>query len=455
MKKILQHTKKETIKAVVHCQGSHAFTMSIASGLLPEVTRVVANSTAMTPKVRNAAAIKLPIALGTLGKMTDYFDPQYGLYAPSFSAKLMDFMVDVTHHECRNAVCKHSSFVYGVGFPTLWSHHNLDPSTHDWIEGEFAHVPVSLFRQTRACLKAGHLVPAMDYPEIPTQLGREAPRTNAVFTFITGGDNHTFRPIAMRNSWKFFNRHSPVPPGAPPKHGFKEYPGYGHLDMFLGQYAAVDVFPDIIGWLSEGSMTGMRFRETMTGRVALRTADPVAGYASPSAFAVTMRAAIDVEDVAAFVSSKVPTARLRAELVIPVLGGRFLSNDGKFELFKLGTGLDGKRARLMTYTARFENGDRAYEMTAVKYLQPSWQLWGDSTTAHVVLEDVTVYEGAFRPRHAAGFIKVSPTSFLVQLTTMRGFGARTTWSERRRAVQTYVRFFVQGLAKTYLCRLSW
>jgi hypothetical protein len=42
-----------------------------------------------------------------------------------------------------------------------------------------------------------------------------------------------------------------VPPGAPTRHGFKEYPGYGHLDMFLGQYAAVDVFPDIIGWLSE------------------------------------------------------------------------------------------------------------------------------------------------------------------------------------------------------------
>jgi alpha-beta hydrolase superfamily lysophospholipase len=251
VEKIIAETGSETVKAVVHCQGSHAFTMSIAAGLLPKVTRVVANSTAMTPTVRRAAAIKLPIALATLGRSMDYFDPQYGLYAPSFGAKLMDFMVHMTHFECRNAVCKHSSFVYGVGFPTLWSHQNLDTATHDWIKGEFAHVPVSLFRQTQACLKAGHLVPAMDYPQIPTQLGVERPRTDAVFTFITGGDNNTFRPIAMRNSWKFFNRHSPVPPGAPTRHGFKEYPGYGHLDMFLGQYAAVDVFPDIIGWLSE------------------------------------------------------------------------------------------------------------------------------------------------------------------------------------------------------------
>ncbi|TPG32792.1 hypothetical protein [Mycolicibacterium hodleri] len=203
-------------------------------------------------------------------------------------------------------------------------------------------------------------------------------------------------------------------------------------------------------------MTGMRFRETMTGRLALRASDPVAGYASASAVAATMRAAIDITDVAAFVSSEVPTARLRAELVIPVLGGRFLSTDGgEFALFKQGDGRDGKPARWMTYTARFENGDRAYEMTAIKYLQPSWHLWGDSTTAHVVLKDVTKYEGSFRRRHAAGFIKISPTSFLVQLTTMRGFGAGTTWSDRCRAVQAYARFFIRGLAKTYLCRLRW
>jgi alpha-beta hydrolase superfamily lysophospholipase len=244
-------TGSETVKAVVHCQGSHAFMMSIASGLLPSVTRVVANSTAMTPTVRRAARIKLPIALETLGKFMDYFNPQYALYAPSFGAKLMDFMVHLTHHECRNAVCKHSSFVYGVGFPTLWSHHNLDDATHDWIAGEFAHVPVSLFRQTHDCLVAGHLVPAKDYSEIPEQLGVQAPMTDAVFTFITGSDNHTFRPIGMRNSCDFFNEHSPVPPGAAPKHGFKEFPGYGHLDMFLGQYASVDVFPHVIGWLSE------------------------------------------------------------------------------------------------------------------------------------------------------------------------------------------------------------
>jgi hypothetical protein len=57
-----------------------------------------------------------------------------------------------------------------------------------------------------------------------------------------------------------------------------------------------------------------------------------------------------------------------------------------------------------------------------------------------------------RPWRAAGFIKISPGSFLVQLTTMRGFGEGRGLLERCRAVLTYAVFFVEGLAKTYFCR---
>ena len=235
----------KTIKAVVHCQGSHAFMMSIASGLLPEVSAVVANSTAMHPRVRRSAAIKLPIALASIGKMTDWFNPQFGLYASSFSARILDLLVRLFHHECNNAVCKHSSFTYGVGFPTLWNHENLDDVTHDWIKGEFAHVPVSLFRHTRKCLKAGRLVPWRGYPEIPRRIGLEAPRTDADFLFITGADNRTFHPKGMRKTYGFFRDNSQG------RSAFREPTGYGHLDTFLGQYASVDIFPHIIDWLSD------------------------------------------------------------------------------------------------------------------------------------------------------------------------------------------------------------
>ncbi|UXA18256.1 alpha/beta hydrolase [Mycobacterium sp. SMC-4] len=242
---ITRRTGHDKVKAVVHCQGSHAFMMSITAGLLPDVTRVVANSTALHPRVRRAAMVKLPLALWTFGNLTDYFNPQYGLYAPRVLPKVMDWMVRAFHHECRNAVCKHSSFVYGFGFPTMWDHDNLDDATHDWIKGEFAHVPVSLFRQTRDCLVAGHLVTARNYPQLPHRLGVDAPKTDAVFTLITGTQNRTFHPSGMQRSFAYLDRHTPD------KHRFHTFSGYGHLDIFLGQYAAHDVFPHILGWLRD------------------------------------------------------------------------------------------------------------------------------------------------------------------------------------------------------------
>jgi hypothetical protein len=193
----------------------------------------------------------------------------------------------------------------------------------------------------------------------------------------------------------------------------------------------------------------------MTGRVALNCTDPVAGYASSSAFAASMHASIEIADVAEFVSSAVPTARLRAELVIPVVGGRFVSEDGTFQLFAPGPGLDGKPARLMVYDAVLVNDDRRIHMCANKYLEPSWRPWRDSTTAHVTLTEISVREDGARPWCAAGFIKISPRGFLVQLTTMRGFGEGSSWKQRRRAVLTYAGFFVGGLLKTYVQRIRW
>lgn len=242
---ILQRTCSTVggVKAVVHCQGSHAFMMSIASGLLPEITTVVANSTAMHPRVRWSASVKLPFALKTLGKTTEWFNPQHGLYASSFSARVLDLLVRLFHHECDNAVCKHSSFIYGVGFPTLWSHHHLDEVTHDWIKGEFAHVPVSLFRQTHRCLAAGRLVPVRGYPDIQPGVAIHEPMTDANFLFMCGSDNKTFHPSGMRKTFEHFTTRT---------RGTQEHweiTGYGHLDPFLGKYAAEDVFPRVIAFL--------------------------------------------------------------------------------------------------------------------------------------------------------------------------------------------------------------
>jgi hypothetical protein len=244
--KIRAETGADKVKAVTHCQGSCAFMMAITAGLLPDVSSVVANSCALHPIIPRPAWFKLPLAVNTLGLFVKYFNPQWGLHAPGFWPKAIDLGVRVTHHECDNPVCKHASFTYGLGFPTMWDHENLDDATHEWIKGEFAHVPMSLFRQIANSIAAGELVSTGRYPnELPPLFTTQPPQTNARFVFMTGDRNRTFSPEAMARTFEFFERF------APGKHIFQKVAGYGHLDMFFGRNAHRDVFPFIIDQLNK------------------------------------------------------------------------------------------------------------------------------------------------------------------------------------------------------------
>ena len=240
-------TGASTVKAVIHCQGSTSFMMSAVAGLLPDVDTVIANAVALHTVVPRLALMKSRLATGIVSRLLPYINPQWGLSAPGVWPKLIDLYVRATHHECNNIVCKHASFTYGSGFPTLWRHENLNDEIHEWLKGEFAHVPTSFFRQMARCLNAGHLVSTGVYDGIlPRSFVETAPKTDARFVFLGGEHNDCFLPESMARTYDFFDRH------APGKHAFQELAGYGHLDVFMGKDAARDTFPLIIDELKRG-----------------------------------------------------------------------------------------------------------------------------------------------------------------------------------------------------------
>ena len=244
---IRQHTGADHLKAVIHCQGSTSFMMALVAGLLPEVTNVVSNAVALHTLVPPLARLKSIVATNTVGRLFTYVNPQWGNYARGFRPRLIDWWVRATHHECRNAVCRHASFTYGSGFPTLWLHENLDELTHEWLKGEFAHVPMSFFRQMKRCIAAGHLVSTGKYADVlPRDFVAAAPRTEARITFLGGERNDCFVPEGMARSCDFFEKYNPG------RHSFYEVASYGHLDVFLGKNAARDTLPLIIDELGRG-----------------------------------------------------------------------------------------------------------------------------------------------------------------------------------------------------------
>ena len=247
VKKVVEETGWEEVKAVIHCQGSTSFTMSAVAGLVPQVRTIVTNAVSLHPVVPRWSAFKLRFSVPFIKGITRYLNPQWGLHAPDLPAKLISGFVRLTHHECDNAVCKGVSFTYGSGFPALWSHENLNDDTHEWVKQEFAHVPISFFEQIMRCVRTGNLVSVEGKGELPGDFAAQPPQTDARFAFFAGEDNHCFLAESQIRAYDHFAAFRKD------YHSLHVLPRYGHLDVFMGQRAATDVFPLIIAELDRPS----------------------------------------------------------------------------------------------------------------------------------------------------------------------------------------------------------
>jgi hypothetical protein len=245
VKVVVKETGWQEIKAVIHCQGSTSFMMSALAGLVPEVKTIVSNAVSLHTVVPSFSKLKLYYALPFISLVTPYLNPQWGVNAPTVAAKMISLMVAIAHHECNNPVCKQVSFTYGSGFPALWSHENLNEVTHEWLKQEFAKVPITFFRQMAHCVRRGHLVSVEGKKELPQDFTAQPPMTDARFAFFAGINNLCFLPESQKQTYAFFNSHRKN------YHSLHLIPNYGHLDIFMGQNAAKDVFPVIAAELDK------------------------------------------------------------------------------------------------------------------------------------------------------------------------------------------------------------
>ena len=250
VKTIVKETGWDEIKAVVHCQGSTSFTMSALAGLVPEVTTIVSNAVSVYVDLPRVSVIKLAYLLPIASRFTRYLNPQWGLYAPAWFPRLIATTVAAVHHECSNPVCKQVSFTYGSGMPALWSHANLSAATHEWLKQEFAHVPLSFFRQIARCARRGHLVSVEGHAELPLDFTAAPPKTRARFALFAGADSRCFFPSSQVKTFRWLDRQQPG------LHSLHLIDGYGHLDVFLGSNAVRETFPLILAELDAPTRVG-------------------------------------------------------------------------------------------------------------------------------------------------------------------------------------------------------
>lgn len=243
---VVRETGSDRIQAVIHCQGSTSFMMSAVAGLVPEVRTIVSNAVSLHPVVPWWSHTKLLCCVPTIARFSEWLNCQWGLEAPTPFSRFIRFMVNATHHECNNPVCKQVSFTYGSGFPALWRHENLNEGTHEWLKHEFAWVPLRFFKQISRCVSRGRLVSVEGFRELPADFTAQAPQTDARFAFFAGEKNRCFLPESQVETHAFFDR---LRPGY---HTLHLLPGYSHLDVFMGDRAAQEVLPQIVAELDKG-----------------------------------------------------------------------------------------------------------------------------------------------------------------------------------------------------------
>jgi hypothetical protein len=110
--------------------------------------------------------------------------------------------------------------------------------------------PFPIFRQITRCVAKGNLVSVESFKELPKDFCASPPKCDTRFALFAGEDNRCFLPDSQKASHEWLESQRPS------FHTLRLLPRYGHLDVFMGQYAARDTYPLILEELERPSAGG-------------------------------------------------------------------------------------------------------------------------------------------------------------------------------------------------------
>lgn len=241
---ILSRTGAASVQAVVHCAGSAAFFMSLASGRLANKIRCVSCSQValhfVVPMATEVKALmRLPALLGTLG--LDYMTPTDDTVYRKFQ-KAFGTLVDLAHHECSSTVCHRITFLYGH----LYEHTTTNPETHERLDEQYGKCNITAFKHLAQLARTVEST-RYDYgssENLKRYKSRKPPsyldpaHLQIPITFASGAKNRTFVPRSTELTYEWL-----VKENGPALYKRHVVPGYGHIDSFMGSEASRDFYP--------------------------------------------------------------------------------------------------------------------------------------------------------------------------------------------------------------------
>lgn len=234
--------------AVAHCIGSIALSMSMTAGLVPGLAGVVSQGAFLTPKLAGRMSLRMSLAGELMKSRFDHIPVDFRKVG--FRSKYTPlFALASRGATCPDPTCQilHNS-AWGMGV-SLFVHENLTETTHDHLADLLGPAPLWIMPHLRRMALASTTVRWQDtdhrYAALPGNALDAADRIDTRLLLMSGTENGLWGDSQKTCHHVLRHRHPHLDVS------YLEIPGYGHLDTFLGQGAALDVFGHIIDFLDK------------------------------------------------------------------------------------------------------------------------------------------------------------------------------------------------------------
>nr|VFJ68678.1 MAG: thioester reductase domain-containing protein [Candidatus Kentron sp. FW] len=242
VRELRRHIGENRVFVIAHCLSATVFASALAAGLV-QVNGLLCNSVSLI-------TILPPVVKSKLMVLPDLIRSFFGgTYLPididevgilSRPGMLMA-LGGLTRHKCTNPTCHAISFLWGSEEDAIFLHKNLHPVTHNRIGEFFGPVPYCYWEHLQKIVLAGVMVRFDDddprYEALPENYFQAAANITTPMLLFSGADNR-FWLHSRKTCYEMLRETHPHLDVS-----YAEIPGYGHIDLFLGEHAALDVFP--------------------------------------------------------------------------------------------------------------------------------------------------------------------------------------------------------------------
>ncbi|KAL1999346.1 hypothetical protein VTN02DRAFT_4657 [Thermoascus thermophilus] len=232
------------IYVVAHCAGALALSMGLLDGTIPSkwISGITASNLFMNPIFGRVNQLKanLPLPLtkiysSLLGSWYSCISSREDTFPQQVLNQVLRFYpVGERKEICNSVVCHRSELIFG----RLWSHHNLNASTHSNLSHFLGGTSMRTLAHLVEMGKKGYVMNnAFETLITDTNLAR---LKDIPIFFFSGSKNVVFSPESTTSS--YFKLSSFFANG---KYDRVEFAGRGHLDCWMGADAVRDVYPAV------------------------------------------------------------------------------------------------------------------------------------------------------------------------------------------------------------------